>query len=206
MIAAFDLDGTLLKQNGSLAFCDFLCEKGFLSKRDMLYYAFTYARHMFFGLPFWDLHCLIFEQSFRGCSPASLQPYLTQFLDEKLENLWYAPAILRLERMRKRGFECMILSNSPSFFVSQVAKKLGVEKVFATEYQVDAEGKFSQLTLLMDGERKKQELLSMDSKNIVAFSDSHHDLPFLEVANIPVAVNPRRRLRQVARNRGWEIL
>lgn len=206
MIAAFDLDGTLLKQNGSLAFCDFLCEKGFLSRRDMVYYAYTYARHRFFGLPFWDLHTLVFERSFRGCSVDSLRPYIDQFMAERLEALWYPPAVLRLERMRKRGFECMILSNSPRFFVEHVAGKLGVEKVFATEYQLDAEGKFSQLTLLMDGDRKKSEILALGGEKTVAFSDSHLDLPFLEAAHTAVAVKPQRLLKKVAYQRGWEIL
>ena len=206
MIAAFDLDGTLLKNNGSWAFCDFLCERGFLSKRAMLYYAFIYARHRVLGLSLWDLHSLAFERSFKGCTVDSLLPYIDEFLEQRLEELWYPPAVLRLKRMRDRGFECMILSNSPRFFVEHVARKLGVEKVFATEYQVDTEGKFAGLTLLMDGDQKKTEILGLGGQKTVAFSDSHLDLPFLEAAHIAVAVNPQRLLKKVAHKRGWEIL
>lgn len=206
VIAAFDLDGTLLKHNGSWAFCDFLCEVGFLSKKDMLYYAINYARHRFLGLSLWELHCLAFERSFKGCSTESLRPYLEQFLEKHLEDLWYPPAVLRLKRMRERGFECMILSNSPRFFVEHVARKLEVERVFATEYHVDAEGKFSELALLMDGDRKREEILSMGGLKTIAFSDSHLDLPFLEAAHVAVAVKPQRRLKKVAHKRGWEIL
>ena len=39
-----------------------------------------------------------------------------------------------------------------------------------------------------------------------AYSDSAADLPFLEVVGRPVAVNPDRRLRRVARERGWPVL
>jgi len=38
------------------------------------------------------------------------------------------------------------------------------------------------------------------------FSDSIPDLPLLEAVGEPVAVNPDRRLRAVARRRGWTIL
>ena len=38
-----------------------------------------------------------------------------------------------------------------------------------------------------------------------AYSDSHTDLPFLEVVGHPVAVNPDRRLRRIAQERGWPI-
>lgn len=172
----------------------------------MIFYAYTYARHRYFGLPFWDLHSLIFERSFRGCPADSLTPYVNEFLATRLDNLWYIPAVLRLQRMRRRGFDCMILSNSPRFFVDHIAKQLGVDKVYATEYAIDAEGKFAQLTLLMDGECKKQQILSLTSKKTVAFSDSHHDIPFLEAAHIAVAVNPQPRLRKFAQSQGWEIL
>jgi len=39
-----------------------------------------------------------------------------------------------------------------------------------------------------------------------AYSDSNTDLPFLEAVGHPVAVNPDRKLRRVAAQRGWPIL
>jgi phosphoserine phosphatase len=38
------------------------------------------------------------------------------------------------------------------------------------------------------------------------YSDSINDLPLLQQAQIPVAVNPDTRLRQLATDRGWRIL
>ena len=45
-----------------------------------------------------------------------------------------------------------------------------------------------------------------DLAECTAYSDSHTDLPFLEVVGHPVAVNPDRRLRRIAQERGWPIL
>ncbi len=39
-----------------------------------------------------------------------------------------------------------------------------------------------------------------------AYSDSHTDVPFLEVVGNPVAVNPDRALRRIAARRGWLAL
>jgi phosphoserine phosphatase len=39
-----------------------------------------------------------------------------------------------------------------------------------------------------------------------AYSDSHTDLPFLEAVGHPVAVNPDRKLRRIASQRGWPVL
>jgi phosphoserine phosphatase len=45
-----------------------------------------------------------------------------------------------------------------------------------------------------------------DLADSTAYSDSHTDLPFLEVVGNPVAVNPDRALRRVAAERGWPVL
>jgi len=39
-----------------------------------------------------------------------------------------------------------------------------------------------------------------------AYSDSFSDVPMLEAVGQPAAVNPDRRLRRVARERGWPVL
>ena len=46
----------------------------------------------------------------------------------------------------------------------------------------------------------------LDLSECTAYSDSHTDLPFLEAVGHPVAVNPDRALRRVARDRGWPVL
>ena len=46
----------------------------------------------------------------------------------------------------------------------------------------------------------------LDLAACTAYSDSHTDLPFLEAVGHPVAVNPDRELRRVARERGWPVL
>ena len=38
------------------------------------------------------------------------------------------------------------------------------------------------------------------------YADSHYDLPFLAALGHPVAVNPNRRLRAVARSRQWPVV
>ena len=54
--------------------------------------------------------------------------------------------------------------------------------------------------------RELAEREGIDLAASTAYSDSHTDLPFLEAVGHPVAVNPDRALRRVARERGWPIL
>jgi hypothetical protein len=44
-----------------------------------------------------------------------------------------------------------------------------------------------------------------DLAETVAYADSSSDLPMLELAGFPVAVNPETRLAALARRRGWLV-
>lgn len=205
-IAAFDLDGTLVKKNSCLAFCFFLCEKGFLSYLDLAHVSQLYLRHCYLGLSLLDLHNLAFQRLFLGRSLDTLRPFVEMFLEQKLDGLWYHPALIRLRHLQKMGFESMILSNSPLFLVKPIAEKMGIDRVFATEYGSDALGKLSGVSSLMDGQKKADTLAQLSGRKIVAFSDSHLDLEFLRAAHVAVAVNPKYRLKKIALKQGWEVL
>lgn len=38
------------------------------------------------------------------------------------------------------------------------------------------------------------------------YSDSHNDLPLLELVDNPIAVDPDPKLQTVARQRGWQVM
>ena len=46
----------------------------------------------------------------------------------------------------------------------------------------------------------------LDLRRCTAYSDSVNDVPMLSVVGTAVAVNPDGALRDVARERGWQIL
>jgi fatty acyl-CoA reductase len=45
----------------------------------------------------------------------------------------------------------------------------------------------------------------LDLAECVAYADSTSDLPMLEAAGYPVAVNPETKLAALARKRGWHV-
>ncbi len=201
-VAAFDLDGTLIEQNSSFSFCRFLYSRAILTRSDLLYCSALYFSYLFFGLDLHALHSRAFKRVFRGKSIAALQPHIAPFIETLT---WYQPALDRLNQLRKSGYEIYILSNSPLFLVRPLAASIGVENVVATDYEIDKAGRLWNIATLVDGEKKRQILQGLNKKTI-AFSDSHHDLPFLEGAAQAIAVAPTRRLLKVAKARDWEVL
>lgn len=202
MIAVFDLDGTLLSHNSSFAFCCFLRKQGILSFADLLYCLYHYASHRLLHTPLKTLHTRVFARLFRGKSAALLEAHVPAFM-RTLK--WYAPAVNRLKTLQADGYDIRIFSSSPHFLVQPIAESIGVMRVVATEYSLDPRGHLVELTRLVDGEQKRQELRAL-GHHAIAFSDSEIDLPFLEAAHKAVAVNPTRRLAKVAEAKGWERL
>lgn len=210
VLAAFDLDGTLLNCNSSFAFCRFLHENGELKTWQMAYCGLCYINHLYFNLSLEKLHTLVFKRLFQGKKVNLLEDLAKKFIHEKIASFWFEPALHYLKALREKGAFVVILSNSPSFLVKLIAAKIGVDEVVGTSYEVDLEGHLKAVGEVMDGEKKrlllKKYASTCDSFNTYAFSDSFHDLPFLEASSHPVVVSPKSKFKKFALSRGWEIL
>ena len=95
--------------------------------------------------------------------------------------------------------------------VEELARELGFDGAIGSTCEIvegvytgrslrpaHAEGKAAAVRELADQE-------GIDLAASTAYSDSHTDLPFLEVVGNPVVVNPDRQLRVIAAERGWPV-
>lgn len=208
----FDLDHTLIKGNCSFSFCCYLVKQGILSWYALFSAVLYHIRHVFFGLELEALHKAVFKRFLKGLSLDLLKQHAAIFLDSYLESQWYEPAVSALKAALNRGDHVLILSNSPSFLVEKVAEKLGVDQSLSTEYAVDSEGSLCAITIIMSGVEKRSAMqreskrLGIPLNKVVAYSDSHDDLPLLFAVGRAVGVNPDRKLLSVCLERGWEVL
>lgn len=204
-LSAFDLDGTLVTKNSSLAFCRFLYGKGYFGPSEFLFVMGAYLRHRFFRTSLYSLHNQAFRALFHGKEFAVLHKLAVEFVETKLPSLLYTPALIRLQR--EGG---VILSNSPALLVEPIAEALGVESAVGSAYAVDNRGRLSAISTVVDGKAKRALLEKLKEKGgfdaTLAYSDSFLDLPFLEGATQAIVVRPDRRLASHAKKRGWEVL
>lgn len=105
----------------------------------------------------------------------------------------------------------MILSSSPDLLVAPIAKRLGVNEWKATNYAVDEQHCFSHVAEVLQGEGKADYVTNLlkqydlEKSALTAYSDSHLDLPFLQLAGKVVAVNPTKKLRKECLLNDWAI-
>ena len=211
-ISLFDLDHTLFCGNSSTRFGAYLAKKRRITPFQAIGCAVDYIRHLALGMPLRDLHERAFERIFRGLSFDMIQKDVQTFLSGHWQDLIHPPAVERLKAAQQQGHHTVILSNSPQFLVRPIAERFAVDEWHATEYGVDQDRNFSEISCFIEGEDKASLVLSIAAKlgltvgDTVAFSDSYLDLPFLTAAGQAVVVRPDRRLHQVALERKWEVL
>lgn len=178
----------------------------------MMNLACTYFLHKtgFFTLQ--KLHQKTFEKLFLSRDADLIKQHIEPFIKNVLSAKFYPPALKRLEDAKKKGHFIAILSNSPDFLVGPIADYLNITHWRATVYHIDCKNKFKCIDSFFQGDEKRQYLkdcilkYGIAKENMMAYSDSILDLPFLNEAGVAVAVNPDRQLKEFALKNYWEII
>jgi HAD superfamily hydrolase (TIGR01490 family) len=211
-ISAFDLDRTLFRENSSFRFGVYLYRQKIIPLRSLVFILTCNLRFTLGLLSIQSLHQTAFDRLFRGKALSLVQKWAEDFVESNFESLIYQPACEKLRQAQRSGHMTAILSSSPAFLVEPIAKRFGVSVWQSTEYAVDENQNFCRISKLVLGEDKAlfiEGLLKrqgLSKYNVTAYSDSYHDLAFLECAGTPIGVNPDRKLRSICLNKNWTII
>jgi phosphoserine phosphatase len=105
------------------------------------------------------------------------------------------------------------VSASAIEIVQALADELGFEGAIATEAEV-VDGVYTGRLAqpFRHGTGKAEAIAALaaekgyDLSLSFAYSDSHNDLPMLELVGIPVVINPDSQLARIAYQRGWPVV
>lgn len=126
-----------------------------------------------------------------------------------------APGGLQQIALHKRqGHHVAIVSAATPYAVKPVAEVLGLGEAFlATELEVVGghfTGRVIEPACFGTGKvartRSYAESHQIDLSMSYFYSDSASDIPLLEAVGHPIAVNPSRKLAQIAKRRGWPVM
>ena len=114
---------------------------------------------------------------------------------------------------KENGDTVVVITASNTFVTTPIVKRYGINHLIATEPEIVSgryTGKVSGIPCFKSGkienlmpwlERNGESL-----KDSTFYSDSHNDLPLLELVDNPVAVNADKILTQIAEKKGWKVL
>ena len=213
--AFFDLDRTLLRRSSALALAGSFRDRGLLSRRHLARAALWQFLFVARGADAEGVRRVAEEGLLvlRGFRPDEMRALVSEAMEPVLKPLVYAEPLHLVTRHRELGEPVYIVSASLQEVVDGLAAELGFDGGIGTVCEVGPDGAYTGHSVRpLHGLGKAQALVELAAREDIdlarstAYSDSHTDLPFLEVVGNPVAVNPDRDLARVARDRGWETL
>jgi len=212
-LALFDLDNTLLEGDSEHAFGEFICQRGLVDAKE----------HRARNDAFYADYCagsmdIVAFQRFNQAiltklEAADLTRLQEDFVREQIEPMILPKGEALLEQHRKAGDKLVIITATNRFITERIAERLGVETLIATECgmqngrysgQLSGTPCYQQGKVVRLNEWLAESGFSLDGSHF--YSDSHNDLPLLEVVTYPVAVDADDKLRKVAEERGWRVI
>jgi HAD superfamily hydrolase (TIGR01490 family) len=207
--AFFDLDRTLLRRSSALALAPAFRRRGIITRRMMVEAAAWQLLFMLRGAS----HTAVRRAAedglilLRGHKPEEMRDLVAESMETVLRPLVYARSLDLVERHRERGEPVYIVSATLQEIVQAIADDLGFDGALGTVCEV-VDGEYTGKAIRALHAQAKADCirsLDYDLDASTAYSDSHTDLPFLEAVGHPVVVNPDRKLRKIATERGWPI-
>lgn len=132
-----------------------------------------------------------------------------------MERGLYDQGIRLIAAERAAGRRVILATAAPHFYVSALARRLGLSDVIATASSWDGacltpaiagDNCYGPAKCAMIRDYLAANGLERNGLHIRFYSDHASDLTTFELCDEPFAVNPSRRLRTIAQQRGWPVL
>ena len=212
-LAIFDLDHTLINGDSASLWAEFCVDAGLMDNPDFLRQSDNlYADYEAGTL---DIHAYMSHnlKPIIGYTDEKLAPLLSTFLESVIEPCIYREGEALLQKHRTQGDTLLLISATGAHLVEPIGRRLGVDVIMAIDLEKNAQcftGNITGIPTFREGKVERlQAWLQAHNESMNDswfYSDSFNDLPLLEEATFPVAINPDSTLRGIAENRGWSIM
>ena len=212
-LALFDLDNTLLAGDSDYLWGVFLVEKGLVEAS-----LYEEANERFYK-QYADGELDIHEFLNFSLNPLSkiaadtLNELHEEFMESHIRPIMTSIGQDTINRHKQSGDTTLIITATNSFVTAPIAKAFGVEHLIATEPEIiDGKytGKIAGIPSFQEGKiTRLNDWMTKNNKSLLNstfYSDSHNDLPLLEVVDNPIVVDGDDTLRDVAEERNWQVI
>jgi HAD superfamily hydrolase (TIGR01490 family) len=212
--AFFDLDRTLISRSSSLSLAPAFHRRGLLRRRDRTKAMIAQLVFIRYGASTSRVgQTAESGMAFlKGLPVEMMREIVAEAVDSAFRPHVYRDALDLVVRHRERGERSFVVSAALQEIVDALVVELGFDGGLGSTAEV-VDGRYTgRLARRLDGAAKAEALVKLaaedgiDLAESTAYSDSASDVPFLEAVGHAVAVNPDRKLRAIAAERGWRVL
>ena len=212
-LAIFDLDNTLIADDSDYLWGQFLVDQGIVDKAtyesaNIKFYN-DYKQGSLDIVEF--LHFSL--KPLADNNPEQLHQWREQFIRDIITPILLKPAQDLITKHKDRGDTLLVITATNRFVTEPIVNLYGINNLLATAPEFKNNkytGNFIGIPCFQEG---KVQLLKEWLKNSTEtmagswfYSDSHNDLPLLNLVDNPVAVDPDEKLTAFARASNWPII
>ena len=212
-LAIFDLDNTLIGGDSDHLWSQFVCEQGLVDSDDFAQRSEQFYADYQAGVLDIDAYLRLTLGTLKGHPLAQLSVWHRAFMDSKIKPIMLPKATALIADHRQRGHELLIITATNRFITAPIVAALGVENLIACEAEIVKglyTGQPSGIPSYQAGKVTRLHAWLADRDIGLAgawfYSDSHNDLPLLELVDNPVAVDPDDILRARALECEWPVI
>ena len=212
--AFFDLDKTILAKSSTLAFTRKFYEGGLIRRPDAVKAAYAQFVYLLSGADHDQMEQmrLYLSDLVKGWDVARVKEIVAETIDDIVDPIVYAEALELIDEHHEAGRAVIILSSSGTEVVEPIGDRLGVDLALGTQMAVEDGHYTGEILFYAYGANKADAMQDLAAErgyslaDSYAYTDSHTDLPMLEIVGHPVATNPDSELRHIAKERDWPIV
>ncbi len=209
--AFFDLDQTLLAGFSATAFFQERLLSGRMAPADLAEsllgtLSFALGRTGFSGL------MSATTAAYRGIAESTLESVGEEVFVKHLATQIFPESRALVRAHQEMGHTVAIISSATRYQVEPMARELGIEHVMCTELVVEGgafTGEVVHPTCYGEGKAEAGRQLAaregLDLEQSWFYTDSHEDLPLLDIVGRPRPLNPNAKLAQIAKERRWPV-
>ncbi len=209
--ALFDLDQTLLAGFSALAFFRERLLSGRMAPREvgesiLGTLSFALGRTGFSGL------MAASTAAYRGLTEKALEEIGEEVFEKHLASQIYPESRALVNAHREMGHTIAIVSSATRYQAEPLARDMRIEHILCTRLEVEDgvfTGRVVRPTCWGEGKavaaREFASARDLDLDQSYFYTDSHEDLPLLEIVGNPRPLNPNRKLAQIAKERLWPV-
>lgn len=212
-LAIFDLDHTLLSGDSDHAWGQFLVDNKIVEpERSQQQNDYFYEQY--------KKGCLDIEEylafALKPLTEHPLEKMLALrevFIEERIKPLITDKARALINKHEEAGDDLLIITATNAFVTRPIANLLGFSELIAPEPElIDGEytGGITGIPSFQQGKVTRLEMWlaekGIDLTGAFFYSDSHNDLPLLNIVDNPIAVDADDTLTSTAKKNGWPII
>lgn len=209
-LAIFDLDNTLIGNDSDFLWGEFLVHNGYVDADE---FAATNAQ---FYEDYKAGNLDIFAYQRFALKPLSEQSMETlnkwhaQFMETYIEPIILPKAQALVDEHKAKGDRVIIITATNTFITRRIGLRYGIAELLGTNGEV-VDGRYTGevdgVPTFQEGKvTRLNEWLEREGESLEGsffYSDSHNDLPLLEIVDNPVVVDGDDKLLEIAKQNNW---